>query len=63
MEDMLEPQYLFNSLSDKILETNSYFIEPFRQSYAIKELKNVLTERLIGSSDMTRLRGVPGSLS
>jgi hypothetical protein len=42
MADLLEPQYLVNSIQDKIIAQHKYIVEPFRQTYAIKEIKNVI---------------------
>jgi hypothetical protein len=65
MADLLEPQFLFNTLHEKIVSQNyRYITEPFKQTYAIKELKNLFTERLnFRSSDYSKISSLPNNLS
>ena len=55
MADLLEPQYFINMI---------YITKPFKQTYAIKEIKNVLAERFsLGGSDYSKIRSLPDDLS
>jgi inhibitor of KinA sporulation pathway (predicted exonuclease) len=64
MADLLEPQYFINSLSDKIMARHSYLTQPFKQTYAIKEIKNALTERLsFGGADYSKITNLPDDLA
>lgn len=35
MEDLLDPQYLVNAVSDKIMDRHSYLLSPFKHTYSI----------------------------
>ena len=56
--DIMEGQFLFNSISDKIIGGTSSLIEPLRSTYALREIRNAFTDRLCRGGDMTRLGGV-----
>ena len=45
---------LVNSLSEKVINNHSYLLEPLKYTYALKEIKNVITGTLLPSSDLTR---------
>ena len=53
-QDLLEPQVLVNSLSEKVINNHSYLLDPFKYTYALKEIKNVITDTFLPSSDLTR---------
>lgn len=61
MADLLEPQYFINSLQDKLLSNHKYMVEPFRQTYALKEIKNAITDRLSFSA-ADQISSIPSSL-
>ena len=64
MADLLEPQYFINSLQDKLISSHRYITEPFKQTYAIKEIKNAITDRLsLGTSDFSKIHSLPNDLS
>ena len=53
MADLLEPQYFINSLQDKLISQHSYIIEPFRSTYALRELKNAIVDKFSIGSDFS----------
>ena len=57
-EDNFETQFLVNSISDKIIGRQNYLLEPFRQTYVLKELKNVIVDKLSLGGDASRFNGL-----
>ena len=62
MEDILEPQYLVNALSDKILDRHSFLLHPFKHTYPLNEIKHAITDRLSMPTDQSMLGGIPNDL-
>lgn len=46
MAGLIEPTYLISSIQDKLILQHRYLIEPFRQTYALSELKNAIVDKL-----------------
>lgn len=57
-EDLMETQFFVNSISDKIIDSNSYLLEPFKHTYVLRELKNVITDRFSLTPDYSRFTGI-----
>ncbi|CDW84414.1 UNKNOWN [Stylonychia lemnae] len=58
-DDQLETQFFVNSIQNKLIGSHNYLLEPFKQTYVLKELKNVIVDKLsLGMSDSSRFTGI-----
>jgi len=62
MGDLIENQFVFNSLSEKIINNHNFLIEPFRQSYPLREIKTMLVNKFSARQDHSKLADIPDVL-